>query len=315
MQRRMPPLRLASYNVRYFGHGLRGLAGTRRTQRLIAAAVASMDSPPDILCLQEVESVSLRSRVAHRPTRTPQTQLEAFMEELKEAFLQRSRPFLYEGYYFRAHAYRLGRLPLYTTGLAVILNTRRLRVRGHNAAAPASITHHYLHRWKDTKQTRICAQLQLEDDAGRSFTLFNTHLSLPTPFHRAYWTSRDKMGFGVNQLEEAKTLAAFVRTHARAGPFVVCGDFNSPPVSPVYRYLTEVAALTDVQVALGQVDPSSPRGFPTAGFLRLRMHLDHVFCGGSARWLDLDGTYPLGQRDNPFQGLSDHVPIIGRFEP
>jgi endonuclease/exonuclease/phosphatase family metal-dependent hydrolase len=123
------------------------------------------------------------------------------------------------------------------------------------------------------------------------------------------------MGFGVNQLEEAKSLAAFVRTHARNGPFVVCGDFNSPPASPVYRYLTEEAALTDVQVALGQVDPKSSRGFPTAGFLRLRMHLDHVFCGGAARWLDLEGTHPLGHRANRFEGLSDHVPIIGRFEP
>jgi hypothetical protein len=42
------------------------------------------------------------------------------------------------------------------------------------------------------------------------------------------------------------------------------------------------------------------------------MHLDHLFSGGGVRWLDLDGTRPFGT--GPFRGLSDHAPLIGRFE-
>ena len=68
-----------------------------------------------------------------------------------------------------------------------------------------------------------------------------------------------------------------------------------------------------VQNAIGQIR-GHPREFPTAGFLSLRMHLDHLFCNGKVHWLDLDGTLPFGDRRNPFHGKSDHVPLIGRFE-
>jgi hypothetical protein len=43
------------------------------------------------------------------------------------------------------------------------------------------------------------------------------------------------------------------------------------------------------------------------------MHLDHVFYGNGVAFLDLEGTTPFGDRRGPFHGLSDHVPIIGRF--
>ena len=52
------------------------------------------------------------------------------------------------------------------------------------------------------------------------------------------------------------------------------------------------------------------RYWPTAGFMRMRMHIDHVFSGRGLRWLDFDGTEPFGQRSSPFHGLSDHVPLI-----
>jgi hypothetical protein len=42
------------------------------------------------------------------------------------------------------------------------------------------------------------------------------------------------MGFGLNQLIEAKKLASFVQAHAN-GAVRVGGDFNSSPASPVYR--------------------------------------------------------------------------------
>jgi endonuclease/exonuclease/phosphatase (EEP) superfamily protein YafD len=43
------------------------------------------------------------------------------------------------------------------------------------------------------------------------------------------------------------------------------------------------------------------------------MHLDHVFYGNGVRWLDLEGTHRFGDPRGPFTGLSDHVPIVGRF--
>ena len=55
-------LRIVSYKVRYFGHGLLGLAATRRTKRKIAAGLAELAPGPHLICLQEVETRSLRSR-------------------------------------------------------------------------------------------------------------------------------------------------------------------------------------------------------------------------------------------------------------
>jgi endonuclease/exonuclease/phosphatase family metal-dependent hydrolase len=191
---------------------------------------------------------------------------------------------------------------------------RRIRVDKHNGAEPHAITHHHVRRWRKQKQTRICAHMHLADAAGRPFVIFNTHLSLPTPFHRDFWSQREKMGFGINQLHEARALATFVKHHAKDLPFVICGDFNSPPASPVYRYLTEEARFTGAQALLGQIDPTQPRAFPTAAFMRFRMHLDHLFSGGPLKWVDLDGSAPCTDRSSWFAGLSDHAPLIGRFE-
>ncbi len=46
--------------------------------------------------------------------------------------------------------------------------------------------------------------------AGLAIDVFNTHLSLPTTFSRSFWTRPDRMGWGPNQLEEAKNLVRFV---------------------------------------------------------------------------------------------------------
>ena len=301
------PLRIVSYNVRYFGHALRGLASTRTGKRAIARGIASLRPLPHIVCLQEVETSSLRSTLAFRPEHPEQTQLES------RAFEELDRPFPYEAFYFRAHANRIGTRALSTMGLAVVVDTTQLRVEQHNARDPHPITHHHVRRFRDRKQARICAHLRIIDRRGRPLHVFNTHLSLPTPFAKEFWTGSERMGFGINQLHEARTLGEFVRAQANGEPLVVCGDFNSPPGSPVYRFLTEEAGLVGVQSALGQIR-GRPREFPTAGFLSLRMHLDHLFCNSRVRWLDLDGTLPFGDRRNPFHGKSDHVPLIGRFE-
>jgi endonuclease/exonuclease/phosphatase family metal-dependent hydrolase len=308
------PVRVLSYNVRYFGHSLRGIASTRVGKRGIASCIAAMDEVPQVICLQEVETISLRSRLVYRRAHDEETQLEAFMGELERAFEEARRPFTYAAYYFRAHVTTLRTVPLSSMGLAVLVDEARLSVDAHNAGAPEKITHHHVRRFRDRKQTRICAHLALRTRGGQPLHIFNTHLSLPTPFARAFWAEKEKMGHGINQLHEARTLALFVRRNAGGEPFVVAGDFNSPPASPVYRYLREEAGFHSAQAALGQIDERSPRAFPTAGFLRLRMHLDHLFGGGGVRFLDLDGTAPFGDVSSPFAGKSDHVPLIARLD-
>jgi endonuclease/exonuclease/phosphatase family metal-dependent hydrolase len=306
------PIRVISYNVRYFGHALRGLASTRASQREIATRLALLEPLADVVCLQEIETISIRSRVAFRGPLRAETQLACFMREVEAAFACDARVSPYEGFYFRAHVNQLRGVPIYTTGLAILVNTRRLRVDHHNVEAPERITHHHVERWKDRKQTRICAHMQMSTPGG-PLHVFNTHLSLPTPFAREFWSERRRMGWGPNQLHEARTLAAFVQRHAGDEPYVVCGDFNSAPGSPVFRYLTEDVGFASAQARLGALDPEDPRAFPTAGFMRLRMHLDHVFFGNAVEWLDLDGTARFGDRRGAFAGLSDHVPLIGRF--
>ena len=305
-------LRIVSYNVRYFGHALKGLASTRTSQRGIAARLAVLEPLADVVCLQEIETISIRSRVAFRGRLPAETQLACFMREVEAAFAGDARVSPYEGFYFRAHVNQLRGVPIYTTGLAILVNARRLRVDHHNVAAPEHITHHHVERWRDRKQTRICAHIKVSTQGG-PLHIFNTHLSLPTPFAREFWSTRMRMGWGPNQLHEARTLSAFVRRHAHGQPFVVCGDFNAAPGSPVYRYLTQEAGFTSAQAKLGYIDPSDPRAFPTAGFMRLRMHLDHLFFGNGVAWIDLDGSAPFGDRKGSFVGLSDHVPLIGRF--
>ena len=52
----MSTLRLMTYNVRYFGHGTKGVMSTRLGLRRIAATLASLKPLCDIVCLQEVEA-------------------------------------------------------------------------------------------------------------------------------------------------------------------------------------------------------------------------------------------------------------------
>jgi endonuclease/exonuclease/phosphatase family metal-dependent hydrolase len=308
------PLRIVSYNVRYFGHALRGLASTRKSKEGISRCLFALEPLPDIICLQEVETISLRSNLMYKRGRPDQTQLESFMGTFEQVFAKSGRPFPYEAFYFRAHDYRLTQsTSIYTTGLAVLINESTLFVDGHNAAAPHPITHHHVVRFKDRKQSRICAHMRLRDLDGRPLHVFNTHLSLPTPFTRAFWSEKEKMGFGHNQVIEARSVADYVRAHAKDEPFIICGDFNSPPNSPVFRSFTEESCFHCAQAVVGQIDPTEPRGFPTAGFFNLRMHLDHLFSGGGVQWTDLAGTAAFGDRSSSFFGLSDHMPLIGRF--
>jgi endonuclease/exonuclease/phosphatase family metal-dependent hydrolase len=307
-------VRIVSYNVRYFGHGLKGLASTALSVQRIARALTALDPLPDLIALQEVEAKSLRAGVAHRGGHPAETQLEAFLRQLDHCFTARGRVMPYRALYFPAHAYRLGPLRLYTTGLAVLTNAERLQVVANNGHLPQHITHHGSTRLKRVKQTRIAAHVHLENLRGQRFHLFNTHLSLPTPWAREFWSQPRKMGYGRNQLAEAKSVADYALATAKGDPYLIVGDFNTAPATPVYDYLTREAKLEGAQELLKQIDLTRPEAFATAGFLRLRMHLDHLFAHGPITFLDLNGTHTFGDAHSPFDGLSDHVPLISTFE-
>jgi endonuclease/exonuclease/phosphatase family metal-dependent hydrolase len=308
------PIRILSYNVRYFGHATRGLASTRKAMRRIADAIATLDPLPTIVCLQEVETRSLRSTVAH-PTAPEQTQLEQFMQMLSVALTEARKSDAFEAYYFPAHAYRLSaRTQVYTTGLAILAH-RDFLVDHHNADTPHDITHRRLHAVRRIKQTRICAHIRFRHRTQRTFgpiDVFNTHLSLPSTLSRAFWTQPRRMGWGPNQLEEAKNLAKFVERERASDRFVVVGDFNALPGSPVYQHLVGGPGWVDAFAHRYRLSVEELVSWPTAGFMQMRMHLDHVFTGRGIRWLDFDDTHPFGDRTAPFHGLSDHMPMVAR---
>jgi endonuclease/exonuclease/phosphatase family metal-dependent hydrolase len=306
----MHPVRLVTYNVRYFGHGTRGLASTASSMERIANALAALDPLADVICLQEVETTSLRSNVAH-PSMNGETQLERLMAMLHAALLREGKRDAYEAYYFPAHAYKVSLTPLYTTGLAVIAR-RDFRVSHHNAGQPHDITYRRIHPVKRLKQTRICAHLRVVHRSGVDLDVFNTHLSLPTTLSREFWLEPRRLGWGPNQVEEAKNVIQFVEREKTSDRWVLVGDFNALPGSPVYRALRE-AGCQDPFAEYYHFDEEALVKWPTAGFMNMRMHLDHVFSGGKLRWVDFEGTHKFGQKNGAFRGLSDHVPIVGTF--
>lgn len=319
----MTQLRFMTYNVRYFGHATRGIASTARSLHGIARAIALQDPPLDLILLQEVETASLRSTLLHARQRPEDTQLDRLLTALHQTLRGMGRHDLYEGYYFPAHNYALGSsLSLYTTGLAILVR-HPLRVVHHNGNEPHDITHRGLLRpysphvappsgkkpW--LKQTRICAHLAVELE-GRVLDVFNTHLSLPSFLEPDFWRRSERMGHGPNQFEEARKLQEFIDAKRSSERFLVAGDFNALPGSPVYSMLTQGRQLHDP--LLSRVgDLEALKRFSTAGFMQLRMHLDHVFSGPGLRWVDLDGSRPFDDPESPFRGLSDHSPLLGHF--
>jgi endonuclease/exonuclease/phosphatase family metal-dependent hydrolase len=311
----MRDIRVLSYNVRYFGHSTRGLASTAKAMKRIADAIAALDPVPDLLCLQEVETQSLRSTIAHPITHPDETQLDRFSTMLHASLATAGKARAYAQLYFPAHSYRIAKgAEVYTTGVAVLVG-ETLAVDKHNAAEPADITHRRPLSLKSLKQTRVCAHVRLHARDGHSapFDLFNTHLSLPAAFAKEFWTKPRRLGWGQNQLEEAKNIARFVEEVAKDERFLVVGDFNALPDSPVYAHLSNDAGLTDALAQTRKMTVDDLVKWPTAGFMRMRMHLDHTFTGSGLEWLDFDGSAPFGDKASSFTGLSDHVPLVGRF--
>ena len=302
---------MVSYNVRYFAHALKGLTSTARSMRGIGDSLATLMPLADVVCLQEVETDSLRASLTVKKAHPAETQLERLMGVLKQSFEAHGVACPYEPFYFRAHAYKFtARANLYTTGLAMLVR-RDVIIDRHNAMSPHDITHRSMEAMAKTKQTRICAHMRLGGEHG--LHVFNTHLSLPSPFAKEFWRGQERMGYGPNQLAEAQTLIKFIQRESNGEKFVVVGDFNSSPGSPVYRYLTEQIGLRDMQALVQHKDLDALKAWPTAGFMNLRMHLDHVFAGPGVEGVDLADSHPFGDRTGRFHGLSDHVPLVARM--
>jgi endonuclease/exonuclease/phosphatase family metal-dependent hydrolase len=223
----------------------------------------------------------------------------------------------YEAYYFPAHTYRVAPgAHIYTTGLAILAHHNFI-VDHHNAGVPHDITHRRLHALRRFKQTRICAHIRLRRKGHHTpaIDVFNTHLSLPSSMAREFWTAPARMGYGKNQLEEVKNVVRFVEREKTSDRFVLLGDFNALPGSPVYHHLVGEMGYADPFAKLHNMNADELRSWPTAGFMQLRMHLDHVFSGPGLSWVDFEETHPFADKTSSFFGLSDHMPIIGRCKP
>lgn len=300
-------MRILSYNVRYFGHGTRGVASTEGGMRRIAAAIAKLDPLPDAIMLQEVETSSLRSNALHwtRGVR----QIDVFTSILaSELALKRHTLDAYTAHYFPAHVYGLKVRPVYTTGLATLVR-QSIPVVAHEAG---DITQRVGYLFPKLKQTRLCAHVRVDHPKLGAVDLFNTHLSLPQAMTKRFWQTSDKMGHGENQLAEIDALLSFVKTKRGPSGFVLAGDFNAGPASPVVERLLSEGLRHGLEEA-HKTTRDALRSFATAGFMHLRMHLDHAFTSDELVFDDFQETFAFGKGEGLFHGLSDHMPLIGKL--
>lgn len=295
----MDSLTLMTWNVRYFGHGARGLKASPQWMKRIAWSLAAQPEVPDLIALQEVEDGSLRGGA--------EPQMDRFLAMFNESLAENRHTSRYTGLYFPAHRYKIGKTSVYTTGLAMLVSDT-LSIESHNAHQPHDITHIRLASMARLKQRRIAAHVRLRLASGEPLDVYNTHFSLPAFFEVGPLLPKH-MGAGSNQVAEAgKLLDAVGALHPQRS-LVVMGDFNSAPGSPVYERLVS-AGLHDAHRAVTGLEMEELRRHASAGFLHYRMHLDHVFSSGRVRW---KGFHAHHIDTGPFAGLSDHAPKIGRL--
>lgn len=302
----MDPVRLMTWNVRYFGHGLRGLRATRGGMRASARALAGLAALPDLVALQEVETSSLRAGLH------PDGQLARFLGELHGALdAVGRRGVRYRGLYYPAHRYGGARGPaLYTTGLAILVGPR-LEIVDHNAHDPDEITHVRVPWTRGLKQRRIVAhaRVRLRDAPATALDLFNTHLSLPAFFEVGPHRVHAAMGQGSNQVAEVQAVLDALGRRAD-GPAVLVGDLNTAPGSPAYDAVLS-HGLVDVFAARSGLSDAERAAVATAGFARARMHIDHIFGDPSLPWIDAHAHRVDG---GPFARLSDHAPKLATVD-
>ena len=119
------------------------------------------------------------------------------------------------------------------------------------------------------------------------------------------------MGWGKNQLAEAQAVAEFATAARSESPVILVGDFNSLPTSPTYAFMVQQAGLVDAYAQFAGLTPEQLVRIPTAGFLTMRMRLDHVFCSPDVRFTEVHESRGFDDLHSAFRGLSDHMPIVG----
>lgn len=304
-----------TYNVRYFANlsPVKGAASTRRGVKAVARALATLADLPHVVCLQEVEARSLRSKLSHAPNVSTETQIESFMARLQVELDHAGRDLGYRAHYFPAHTYQVAGAKIYTTGLAIL--TRGDVPVKTDAPQGYDITNRPKNRigqW--LKQTRICAHLTVLAPGGEPVDIFNTHLSLPNLVSSRVHQTAERMGYGANQQLEIEALATYVSKQKRGDRFLVMGDFNALPGSPAYDMLQQQLGVSDSFCEMvGLPIHDLRRKWPTAGFLQFRMRLDHLFAGPGLGVLDFEDTQAFGAAGR-WHELSDHVPILARFD-
>ncbi len=295
----MSGLNIMTWNVRYFGHGTRGLRAFDGWIRRVASAVGGMQQLPDVIALQEVETRSLRVGLSGP------TQLERFAEHLSLAIPDRT----YRPLYYPAHRYAIGDGPaLYTTGLAMLVSDH-VEVLHDNSEDPHAITHIRAGRLSAFKQARIVAHVRL-GVGGKALDLFNTHMSLPAFFEVGPHRIHSKMGHGSNQLAEVEQLQSVIEECRTGDHAVLMGDLNTAPASPAYNAIID-NGWVDAHASFTGAAPDLLGHIATARFMHLRMHLDHVFATPNILWTDFKAHGVDGA--GPFAGLSDHAPKSGRL--
>lgn len=253
----------------------------------------------------------MRSFRSHTPGEPEETQLGSLMRQLNHQLGRARRAHRYVALYFPAHAYEVGRVAVYTTGLALLV---RDDVAFETSDPVREVTFRRNHPLARFKQSRICAHLEITAPDLTKIDVFNTHLSLPQFFSRRMLDGR-RLGWGQNQLAEADALVRFIDERKSSDRFVLFGDFNAQPGSPAYARIKEALGVEDAVLALTGADEQAlRREWPSAGFLNLRMRLDHLFSGPGLAPVDVEGTHAYG-RPGRWHGLSDHVPQLGRLVP
>ena len=300
-----------SWNVRYFAHATRGITSTERTLRGIADALVTLQ--PDVIALQEIDDYSVRSSIGRARRRlragVPLSQLDRFMACLNDRSLA-AGGHLYQAQFYPAQGHSR-RLPLYSTGLAIVYRNTLEQV-DHNGASPADITHRRIRQLARLKQKRICAWSRFRAETGQEFDLFNTHLSLPAFFKRPRNQTGKRFGEGSNQLREIDNVLAYAHEMGEQNTTILAGDFNATPGSQVYNRIVQSGHLRDAHAAHLGMEPQELAGMASAGFLNLRYRLDHIFSGPEVQFESFEDTQPYGRR-HPLRRLSDHSPLVCRF--
>ncbi|MEE2900754.1 MAG: endonuclease/exonuclease/phosphatase family protein [Myxococcota bacterium] len=305
-------LRVMTYNVRYFGQSFAGAGSSQRSMRLICKAIAGLRELPDIICFQEIEQRSLRSHFSHESNFPGETQFDGLQRTLEHALEQENKTMKYQGLYFPAHAYRIGKLSLFTMGLGILVSPH-FHIESHNSGEPKDVTFRRIQSLANLKQSRICAHVRLRSPKDLTFDIFNTHLSLPAFATRQFWQHYPAVGYGRNQQKEVSHLAKFIQGTAQSDRYFIVGDLNAAPGTPSYKKLLMDTGAEDPFCShLNVTEAELMKGWPTAGFLNLKMRLDHILVGPGITCHDLEDCHPFTELGR-WSGLSDHVPLLGRF--